>query len=94
MPAIGLLGSSWAAGFTISFAPSIITTSVSGKSELISSISRTISYGTFASARSTFIWPGRRPATGCMPNLTSFFFALSLDVNSETALCAWATAIP
>ena len=39
MPAIGLLGSSAAAGFTVSFAPITSTTVVSAKSSLISSIS-------------------------------------------------------
>ena len=53
-----------------------------------------MSYGTLASASRTFMCPGRRPATGWIPNRTSFFFALNLDVNSETALCACATAIP
>jgi hypothetical protein len=43
MPAMGLLGSSCAAGFTMSFEPMTITTSVSGKSSLISSISSTMS---------------------------------------------------
>ena len=41
--AIGLFGSSCAAGFTISFEPITIDTSVSGKSSLISSISKTMS---------------------------------------------------
>jgi hypothetical protein len=43
MPAIGLVGSSCAAGFTMSFAPITIATSVAGKSALISSISSTMS---------------------------------------------------
>ena len=50
MPAITELGSSWAAEFTVSFAPITRARSVSGKSSLISSISRTMSYGTPASA--------------------------------------------
>jgi hypothetical protein len=45
IPAIGLDGSSCALGFTMSLAPITIATSVSGKSSLISSISRTMSYG-------------------------------------------------
>ena len=53
-----------ALGFTMSLAPMTITTSVVGKSSLISSISLTISYDTLASASSTFMWPGNRPATG------------------------------
>ena len=43
MPAIGTVGSSAAAGLTVSLAPMTRTTSVSGKSSLISSISRTMS---------------------------------------------------
>ena len=43
MPAIGLLGSSDAAGFTVSLAPMTRTTSVLSKSSLISSISSTMS---------------------------------------------------
>jgi hypothetical protein len=39
----GLLGSSCAAGFTMSLEPITMTTSVSGKSSLISSISSTMS---------------------------------------------------
>ena len=47
-----------------SFAPITNATSVDGKSRWISSSSKTSSYGTFASASSTFMWPGMRPATG------------------------------
>src|SRR5262249_38741627 len=43
IPAMGLAGSSCALGFTMSFAPIPIAMSVSGKSSLISSISRTMS---------------------------------------------------
>ena len=43
MPAMGLFGSSCAAGFTMSFDPMTMATSVFGKSSLISSISRTMS---------------------------------------------------
>ena len=43
MPAIGEFGSSCAAGFTMSFEPMTMATSVEGKSSLISSISRTMS---------------------------------------------------
>ncbi len=56
IPSIGLPGSSAAAGFTVSFAPMTSTTDVDTKSSLISSISSTMSYGTFASASSTFMW--------------------------------------
>ena len=91
---MGLLGSSCAAGFTISFDPITITTSVLGKSSLISSISKTISYGTLASARSTFIWPGKRPATGWMAKRTVLPLARRRLVNSDTDCCACATAMP
>ena len=43
MPAIGLVGSSCAAGFTMSLAPITMATSVVGKSSLSSSISSTMS---------------------------------------------------
>ena len=43
MPAMGLVGSSCAAGFTMSLAPITMETSASGKSSLISSISMTMS---------------------------------------------------
>jgi hypothetical protein len=43
IPAIGLLGSSYALLFMISLAPKTITKSVSGISSFISSISKTIS---------------------------------------------------
>ena len=43
IPAMGELGSSWAAGFTMSFEPMTMATSVEGKSSLISSISMTMS---------------------------------------------------
>lgn len=69
-----------AMGLTVSLAPMTSVTSVSEKSSLISSISRTtcrgqkfhsigarhdlLSYGTEASARRTLHCPGMRPATG------------------------------
>ena len=43
IPAIGLPGSSWAEGLTMSLAPITIATSVCGKSALTSSISKTMS---------------------------------------------------
>ena len=43
MPAIGLSGSSWADGLTMSLAPMTMETSMSGNSSLISSISKTMS---------------------------------------------------
>jgi len=65
---------------TISFAPTTKTRSVSGKSSLISYISNTISYGIPTSARSTFICPGIRPATGWIANLTLTPFYLRVLV--------------
>ena len=53
-----------AAGFVTSFAPITRATSVRANSGLISSISFSSGYGTLASASSTFMWPGIRPATG------------------------------
>ena len=43
IPAMGELGSSWAAGLTMSFEPMTMATSVEGRSALISSISSTMS---------------------------------------------------
>ena len=57
----------FAAGFTTSLAPTTSATSVVVNSGLTSSISLSGSYGTFASASSTFMCPGIRPATGWMP---------------------------
>ncbi len=70
IPAMAEFGSSMADELTISLAPTTITRSVSGNSSLISSISCTISYGTPTSAKSTFNYPGIRPATGWIANLT------------------------
>ena len=42
------------------------------------------SYGTFASASKTFIWPGIRPATGCIPYFTSHPFSSKMSANSRT----------
>ena len=78
----------------MSLAPITIATSVSGKSSLISSISSTMSYGTFASASSTFMWPGMRPATGWMAKRTLTPFSRSIFVISYTVCCACATAMP
>merc|ERR1711972_585314 len=64
IPAIMELGSSSAAELTVSLAPMTRARSVSGKSSLISSISKTTSYGTPASASKTFNCPGILPATG------------------------------
>ncbi|CSR74945.1 Uncharacterised protein [Shigella sonnei] len=94
IPAIGLFGSSCAAGLTVSLAPITSTVSVSAKSSLISSISSTMSYGTFASASNTFICPGKRPATGWIPKRTLIPRARSFSVISATGYCACATAMP
>ena len=94
IPAIGLLGSSSADGFTMSFAPIMIEVSTPGKSSFISSISKTISYGTLASAKSTFICPGILPATGWMAKDTLIFLLWSTLTISLTVCCACATAIP
>ena len=67
MPEIGHVGSVRAAGLTTSLAPTTSTTSVVANCGLTSSISLSCSYGTLASASSTFMWPGIRPATGWMP---------------------------
>ena len=93
MPEIGV-PCSMAAGLTVSLAPMTRTTSVFLKSSLISSISRTMSYGTCASASSTFMWPGRRPATGWMPKRTSTSWSCSLRTSSATGACACETAMP
>ena len=66
----------------MSLAPITSTTSVSLKSSLISSISSTMSYGTFASASSTFMWPGRRPATGWIAKRTFAPLSRSIFVTS------------
>ena len=60
----------------------------------MSSISNTWSYGTSASASSTFMWPGMRPATGWIAYFTVTPFSISLVASSLTACCARATARP
>src|SRR5690606_26164471 len=50
--------------------------------------------GTLASASSTFMWPGSRPATGWMPKRTSIPFSRSRRVRSATGYWACATAMP
>ena len=54
---------------------------------LTSSISLSCSYGTFASASSTFMWPGIRPATGWMP-YEHLDAALAEQVDELVAPCA------
>ena len=56
----------------------MIATSAWPNSPLMSSISKTWSYGTSASASSTFMWPGMRPATGWIAYLTVTPFSVSL----------------
>ena len=63
MPEIALPGRR-AAGLVTSLAPMTSATSARANSGLISSISLSCGYGTLASASSTFMWPGIRPATG------------------------------
>ncbi|MCY1445621.1 hypothetical protein D9M71_621460 [compost metagenome] len=94
MPAIGDFGSFLAAGLTTSFAPSTSTTSAWPNSELMSSISNTWSYGTSASASSTFMCPGMRPATGWIAYFTVTPRWVSFSVSSLSACCARATARP
>lgn len=81
IPAMGDPGSK-GIGLTVSFAPMTRVRSVLLKSSLISSISRTISLGTEASASSTFHCPGIRPATEWMKNRTLIPFALSVCLIS------------
>ena len=50
--------------------------------------------GTLASARSTFMCPGIRPATGWMAYLTSTPRSSRSSASSRTACWAWATARP
>src|SRR6476659_6889197 len=69
-------------------------TSVWGNSGLISSISWSCVYGTFASARRTFMWPGIRPATGWIAYFTSTPFSSRRSASWRTSCCACATAIP
>ena len=94
MPAIGEFGSSKAALLTVSLAPITSTRSASLKSSLISSSSSTMSYGTPASASSTFSCPGMRPATGWMAKRTFTPLSISVFAMSATAYCALATARP
>ena len=44
--------------------------------------------------KSTFSWPGMRPATGWIPNRTLIFFSLRIFTISAIAYCAFATARP
>src|SRR5918994_282977 len=83
-----------ASGFTVSFAPITSATSVCGSSGLMSSISLSCSYGTSASASSTFMCPGIRPATGWIAYRTSTPFASRSSPRLRTSCCACATASP
>src|SRR5213594_2070939 len=88
---MGLSLASRAAGFTTSLAPITSATSHCGMSGLISSISTSAVYGMFASASSTFMWPGIRPATGWIANLTVTPRLVSWSYSSRTLCWAWAT---
>ncbi|CPU67648.1 Uncharacterised protein [Mycobacteroides abscessus] len=70
------------------------TTSVPARSSLISSISSTMSYGTRASASSTFMCPGSLPATGWTPKRTWAPPSRRICTRSATGYCALATAMP
>ena len=94
IPWIGDDGSLRAAGLVTSLAPMTRVTSVRENSPLMSSISFIASYSTSASARSTFMCPGIRPATGWMAYLTSTPLSSRMLAMSLTACCAWATASP
>ena len=91
---IGELASLRAAGLVTSLAPMTIVTSVRANSSLMSSISFMASYSTSASASSTFMWPGMRPATGWIAYFTSTPRSSSSDARSLTACWACATARP
>ena len=53
-----------------------------------------MSYGTPASASSTFMWPGMRPATGWIANFTATLLFCNSCASSHTLCCAWPTAMP
>jgi len=76
------------------FTQKISAASACANSPLISSRSKILSYGTPASASSTFMWPGMRPATGWMANFTSTPASSRIDVISHTLCWACATAMP
>ena len=72
----------------------MMATSAWPNSPLMSSISNTWSYGTSASASSTFMWPGMRPATGWIAYFTVTPLSVSFSASSFTACWARATARP
>ena len=94
IPYIGVPSAFLAAGFRTSLAPITTTASAFSKSSLIASISNSFSYGTSASASSTFMCPGIRPATGCIANLTLAPFPSRSSASCFTWCCACASAIP
>ena len=94
IPAIAHVGSVSASGFTVSFAPTTIDRSVSSIESASSSIPSTMSYGTFASASSTFMCPGRRPATGWMSKSTVLPRLRRISQIAAIACCPRATARP
>ena len=81
-------------GLVTSLAPITYTTSAVLNSLLICSSSNTSSYGTLASASSTFMWPGMRPATGWMAYFTSTPSFFRVSAISRRECCACATAMP
>src|SRR6478735_4844765 len=88
MPDTGFPGR-LAAGLVTSLAPTTRATSIWGNCGLISSISLSSGYGTLASASSTFMWPGIRPATGWMAYVTSTPWSLRIPASSATSFWAW-----
>ena len=92
MPLIGVPSVRMAAGLTTSQAPTTSTASVAAKSSLMSFISKSFSYSTSASASSTCMWPGMRPATGCTAKRTRLPRRSSRSARRATsgAACAWA----
>mmetsp|Transcript_16510 Transcript_16510/g.43636 ORF Transcript_16510/g.43636 Transcript_16510/m.43636 type:complete len:205 (-) Transcript_16510:2425-3039(-) len=94
MPQMEQPSTSCAAELVMSLAPTTSTASNLLISGLISSISKTHSCGTPASARRTFIWPGMRPATGWMPNTTLMPPSRHAVAISPTQPWARATAMP
>ena len=94
MPLIGVSVVVTAAGLTTSQAPTTSTTSVLAKSSLMSCISKSFSYSTSASASSTCMWPGMRPATGCTAKRTCLPSFSSRLARRTTSKAACARAMP
>ena len=77
MPAIGLAGSSCAAGLTMSLAPMTIETSVGEVVVDLVHLQHDV-VGHLGLGSSTFMCPGMRPATGWMPKRTLTPFSRSM----------------